>query len=423
MDKEKTIHAYTHMQNDNRIDNRFGIASHVKYAEDIETKGLNKLCMTDVVNADLSIAMVGEEEYMTGCKEVLATITHALKDYGLDSSIFLYSYSYKNFIIAANDGISNENFTNLMQAFYNSYELSTASNNKLSALSRFVLVFGKEDMLNRAVSAHYLNKTSQINFFVATNEKELMRSEMQQNMAVFDLINYAISNDTIVPFYQGIINNKTGKITKYEALIRIYDVKGKLHPPASFLATAKELKLYPKISKIMLDKALRDFENKSAELSLNISLLDIQSEEFCEWFLDRVAKHPSPSRVIIEFLETENYNTDNILNNFISSIRALGCKIAVDDFGVGFATYTSIISLKPDIVKIDGSIIKNLLSNEENKLVLDSICYMSKLIHSQTVAEYIENEAIQKIILENNIDFSQGYFFAKPMPFHELDIE
>ncbi len=408
---------------DNRIDYRFNTPSLLSYFNDLETKGLNKLCMTEVVNADLSIAMVGEGEYRRGCKEVLERITHNLKLYNLDHCIFVYVYNYKNFIVAANDGISNEDFTKIMQAFYDEYELSTASNNNLSAVSRFVLVFGKEDMLDRATSAHYVNRDMQINFFVATNERETMRNELQRNMEVFHLINYAILNNTVVPFYQGIYDNEAKKINKYEALMRIYDERGKIYAPAKFLEEAKQLKLYPKISKIMLEKALNEFENKSSELSLNISLFDIQSEEFRTWFLEKVASFPNPSKLIIEFVETENYSTDEIMNNFIADARKLGCKIAVDDFGVGFATYNSIIALKPEIIKIDGSIIKRILKNDENRIILDSICYMARLIHSKVVAEYIENEEIQKIVLENKVDFSQGYFFAKPLPMHELDVE
>ncbi len=408
---------------DSRIDYRFHVASHRKYLEDIVEKKLTKLCMTEVVNADLSIAMVGEEQYIQGCREVLLTIEKTLEEYQLTSAVFLYCYNYKNFIVAANDNISNEDFTNLMQAFYQGYELATASNNNLSAVSRFVLVFGNEDMLNRATSAHYVNRTSQINFLVATNEKEKMREELQDKMRVFDLINYAITSDTIVPFYQGIHNNQTGKIDKYEALMRIYGPKGKLFTPASFLDAAKELKLYPKISKIMLDKAMNDFKDKECELSLNITLSDIQSEEFRLWFLDRLSKHPDPSKITIEFVETENYNTGDMLINFVNDAKNIGCKIAIDDFGVGFATYTSIVSLKPDILKIDGDIIKNLIKNAENQIILSSICYMTKLINAKVVAEYIENEQLQQIVTDNGIEFSQGYYFAAPKPFNEINVE
>ncbi len=410
---------------DYRIDLRYQVASYYKYLEDIEGKNLNKLCMTEIVNADLSIAMVGEEHYMAGCAEVLKDIQHGIDSLGLSSQVFLYVYSYKRFIVAASEDFDNEAFTNLMQTFYDQYELARASNTELSGISRFVLVFGKEDMINRATSAHFVNRNSQINFFVATDERDKMREDFQAKMKVFELIEYAITNDSIVPFYQGIHDNTTGKIYKYEALMRIYDADGKLHTPASFLDDTKELKLYPKISKIMLDKALKDFENKESELSVNISLYDLQSRDFADWFLERLSLHPNTSKITIEFVETENYNgsANELLFEFIKDAKAIGCKIAIDDFGVGFATYTSIISLKPDIIKIDGDIIRNLHNNEGNKIILNSICYMTKLIGAKTVAEFIENKEIQDIVVENGVNYSQGYYFAKPLPLSDLDIK
>ncbi len=141
------------------------------------------------------------------------------------------------------------------------------------------------------------------------------------------------------------------------------------------------------------------------------------------WFLQRLTKHTDPSKIIIEFVETENYNTNDVLTAFLREAREIGCKIAVDDFGVGFATYTSIVSLKPDIIKIDGDIIKNIDTSDENKMILDSICYMAKLIGAQMVAEFVENESIQQVVEQNNVRYSQGYHFSKPAIFEAQDIK
>ncbi len=205
--------------------------------------------------------------------------------------------------------------------------------------------------------------------------------------------------------------------------MRVVGEDGKIYPPGFFLEPSKKLKMYLSLSKVLIDKALTLFEHKQSILSVNITLYDIQSEDFRAWLLNRLKLHPSPEKVIIEFVETENYSKDNRLFEFLIQVREIGCMIAVDDFGVGYATYSSIISLKPEVIKIDGDIISTLATNNDSKIILSSICYIANLIGSETVAEFVENSEIQDIVTEQKIIYSQGYHFAKPECFDKLDIE
>ncbi len=404
------------------VDKRFNVLSYEQYQRDLKTKKFNKMCMTEVVNADMMIATFGEENYFQSSADILAMGNSAYKMMGIDHLIHVYIHNYKSFMAVANDDMSDEDFLNLMMANHEQYELINSQSTGNGGVSRFVIVFG-DDMINRATSAYYLNRDLQNNFIVATDEKERLAAETEHNLELFELLNHAITNDKVVPFYQGIYNNEQNKITKYEALIRISDQNGVIQPPGKFLDAAKQLKLYLTLSRTMIDKALTDFEGKQSELGLNLSLLDIQSSDFRDWFFKRIQKHPDPSKVIVEFVETENYNNDHELSDFLMRAKQLGCKVAVDDFGSGFATYSSIIACKPDIIKIDGEIIKHLANNNESKIILDSICYMARLIGSKIIAEFVENAEIQKIISENSIAFSQGYHFAKPEPITNLNID
>ncbi len=405
-----------------KIDTRFGIWSYEQYLEDHKEKNFNKICMTEVMNADYSIATFGEEKYYKTSTEILAMGNAAYKQMGIDHLIHVYAHSYKSFMAVANDDISNEDFFNLMKTNHEQYQLITAQQTSLGGVSRFVLAFG-DNLINRVKSAFYANRDLQNNFIVAGDESEQLANEAKENAELFELLNHALKHDKVVPFYQGIYNNDTGKIQKYEALMRVYDQDGKVYPPGVFLEAAKKLKLYLPLNKVMIEKSLKAFEGKQSELSLNISLLDIQSEEFKVWFLDRVQQCANPSNIIVEFLETENYNKNKELFAFLREVRKAGCKIAVDDFGVGFATYSSIISLKPDIIKIDGDIIREITSKEDNRLILNSIVHMAKLVNAKTTAEYVENGEIQTLIEEYKVNYSQGYHYAKPEPFEKLCID
>ncbi len=403
------------------LDHRFGILSYEQYLKDLPEKKYSKICMTEIMNADVMIATFGEDEYNKTSSEILNMGNEAYKMMGLDHIIKVYVHTYKTFMAVANDDISDDDFLHLMKTNHEQYELATASQTDLGGVSRFVVAFG-DDLIDRVKSAYYINRHSQTNFIVATDERARLKAERSTQVKKFELLNYAITNNKVVPFYQGIRNNESGEITKYEALMRIFDQDDKMYAPGMFLDAAKSLKLYLPLSKIMIDRALRDFEGKQSDLSLNISLYDIQSEEFKLWFLDRLAKHSDPSKIIVEFVETENYNDNDELREFLLAVRDIGCKIAIDDFGVGFATYNSIISLRPDIIKVDGAIIKHLANDENSRLVLDAICYMSRLIQSGIVAEFVENEAIQDLVIKNGVKFSQGYHFSKPEPIENLSV-
>ncbi len=401
------------------VDHRFGVPSFKKFKIDSQYKNFTKLCMTEIVNADMSIASFGEDAYCSGCSEVLKGVQAVLTSYCVDDVITLYNHSYKRFILVADDTIADEAFQKIIENMYENFQHANAEATPVSGVSRFILVFGKE-LVDRAMSAHYAARNTQKNFIIETNEKEICAADIQEKVEIFHLISYAIQNDTITPFYHGIRNNKSGKINKYEALMRLYDEKGNMYRPDFFMRVAKEFKQYNTISKIMLEKALNDFKDSDRILCLNITLFDIQVQEFKDWFLKKLKNYPHPEQIVLEFVETENYNNNSDLYHFLQEARNIGCKIAVDDFGSGFATFTSIISLKPDIIKVDGEIIKNLATSEENRIILDSICFIARQINSHIVAEFVENDDIQKILLDRGIEFSQGFHFAVPKPLNEI---
>ncbi len=405
-----------------KIDVRFSIKSYEQFLIDNEKYNFNKICMTEVINADMMIACFDEQKYYNTSTEILLMGNEAYKQMGIDKLIRVYIHSYKTFMAVANDDMRDEDFYNLMKENHKQYELIRGQQTGLSGVSRFAIAFG-DDLVNRCLSAYYVNSDMQNNFIEVTNEKEMLEKEQERMVGIFEVITQALENDNVIPYFQGIYNNNTGRIDKYEALMRLKDLDGNVYYPGYFLDAAKKLKTYLPLSKAMIDKSLRFFEGKESTLSINLSLYEIQSESFRKWLISRIKEHPTPEKVIIEFVETENYSKNNDLFDFLLEARQIGCLIAVDDFGVGYATYSSIISLKPDFLKIDGDIISTLTTSKDSMLILESICYMANLLGADMVAEFVENKEIQDIILEHKLYYSQGYYFAKPQPFEELGIK
>ncbi len=406
------------MPNSIYIDQNLGVPNSIKFRQDLSALKLNKLCMTEVVNADLSIAAYGEETYYAGCKDVLNNVQKALTLFNLDDKIFLYSYNYSNFLLAAGEDVPKEDFLALMKQFYMQFESAASSEIDVSAVSRFAVVLQEDRLIERALHALLNAKDTRENFIITPDSFDVANS-IKNDAQILDLINFAMKENRIVPYYHGIRNNETGKIDKYEALMRIMDTNGVVYTPYRFLDIAKKYKIYNRLSIAMIKRTLSEFSNRTENLSINISAYDISSESFRTWFYRQLEQYPDATRIIIEFVETENYQ-DEMLFDFVEKVRSYGCRISVDDFGSGYATYTTIISLSPKFIKIDGTIIKDIATSENNVIILRSICFMAELIGAKTIAEFVENEEIQAVLEKYGVNYSQGYLYSKPCPLEDL---
>ncbi len=252
--------------------------------------------------------------------------------------------------------------------------------------------------------------------FLAYNAA-MQKEDYENNIQWIQKIKKAIAEDRIVTFYQPIIDNRTGAITKYESLVRMIDAEGEIVSPFFFLEIAKKAKLYTKITKIVIDKTFRAFESFEAyDFSINISIEDINDEEIAQYILEKLEQYSQCHRVIFEITETEEIENYFFVNKFIKSIKGFGAKVAIDDFGTGYANFEHIISLDVDFIKIDGSLIRNIDTNTESQAIAEAIIAFSQKLGSKTVVEFVHNEAVYKKVKAMGADYSQGYYLGEPSP-------
>ncbi|AFL68116.1 PAS domain S-box [Sulfurospirillum barnesii SES-3] len=237
-----------------------------------------------------------------------------------------------------------------------------------------------------------------------------------RNIETLYMIKTAIDNQKIISYFQPIINNQTQEIEKYESLVRLVNEEGKLLSPACFLDVAKKGRYSNKITKIVLNNSFEALHKvPNASISINLSMQDIEQESILEHIhsLLQIYKKHAP-RLIFEILESENMKDINAIKRFIQDVKAQGVKIAIDDFGTGYSNFERLLFFEPDILKIDGSLIKNIHTNEVNQNIVETIILFAKKQKLSTVAEYVENEIIYKMVRDMGIDYSQGYYFGKP---------
>ena len=239
--------------------------------------------------------------------------------------------------------------------------------------------------------------------------------EYENNLRWVKKLKEAIREDRIVPYYQPIHNNHTGRVEKYECLARMIERDGTVVNPSFFLDVAKKSKMYSCITTIMIDKCFEHFKNTAFEFSLNLSALDILDRDTNRYILEKVHKNPEVScRLVFEILESEGIENYDAVHDFITEVKSSGCKIAIDDFGTGYSNFDYVLKLDVDYIKIDASLTKNLEKDRNSQIITKTIADFSRKLGVKTISEYVHSREVFDREHELGVDYSQGYYFGEP---------
>ncbi len=276
--------------------------------------------------------------------------------------------------------------------------------------------YGKNALENAKSGLRELLEKKQ-DFIVAENLVERDHDIAEKNIQTLKRIKKAIENNKIICHFQPIVDNRTLQTKKYESLVRLIDEKGKTLSPFFFIETAKSSKFYAKITSMVMENAFRALERTDKKISINLSALDIEKKSSRKEIFRLLKLHEDKAdRVVFELLEDENVKDFEQIKAFIKRVKSLGVKIAIDDFGTGYSNFERLLDYQPDILKIDGSLIKNIEESELSLSLVKTVVGFAKEMGLETVAEFVENERIFNIIKDLGVEYSQGYFFGKPEP-------
>ena len=226
-------------------------------------------------------------------------------------------------------------------------------------------------------------------------------------------IQYAINNNNFVPFFQPIIDVNNPEKAKYECLIRMID-NDNIISPYMFLDIAKESRLYPQLTRIMIKKSFEVFHNIDATFSINISIDDIEDKETITYINKNLEKYNVKDKLIFEILESEEISNFKKILPFIEQMKSKGVRFAIDDFGSGYSNFSYMLQIKPDFIKIDGSLIKNISKDSSSYYVVDAIVKFAKSLNIKLIAEYVSTKEILDTLKGFDIDYMQGYYFSEP---------
>jgi PAS domain S-box-containing protein/diguanylate cyclase (GGDEF)-like protein len=326
-----------------------------------------------------------------------------------------YRYTSDKFALLCS-GMEREHFLDLIESVMaqaETYEY-TFNDIHISIKLSVAISFEPKNTIIQSVDMILVElKKRKLNYLIY--DKSLgIEEEVKNNIEWNRKLKEALQDDRIINFYQPIFNNHTGKIEKYESLVRMIDRDGTIISPFKFLEIAKKTKQYIALTKKVIENTFEMFKDEEIEFSINLTMEDILSPEINSILDYRMSDPRFRSRVVFEIVESEGLEKDQEVAEFIRKVKKNGCKIAIDDFGTGYSNFDYLIKLSPNYIKIDGSMIKNITTDHNSEEVVKTIIEFAKKRKLKTIAEFVSSKEIFDKVLELGIDYSQGYYIGEP---------
>lgn len=274
------------------------------------------------------------------------------------------------------------------------------------------LCLEEEDVLNKALKALAKAKREKKDF-VCYFQGMSLKEGYEEKIQFTKMIKKALQNDKVFPYYQPILN-RNGEIVKYESLMRIKAEDDSLLTPNLFMSVSKKVKLYKLLTKSMIEKCFKEASISKKTISINLLPDDLSDNDINNFLIDMLKEYKVAKNIVFEILEDESLENLNRAYNFIDRVKSMGVRIAIDDFGTGYSNFVYLMNLKPDYLKIDGSIVKNIVEDKSSQEILKAIVAFAKSLGIKTIAEYVASKEIYEKCYEMGIDEFQGYFLGEP---------
>jgi len=237
----------------------------------------------------------------------------------------------------------------------------------------------------------------------------------------------ALQKDEFEVYYQPIVDSKSKDIIAAEALLRWNHPKYGLISPVVFIPLMEKTGFIIEIGKYVLEEVLKQqkrwelFKFKQIEVSINITLLEIESEGFVENVAKQLQYHQvNPELIKYEITEGSAMISEELTRRQFSALKKLGIPIALDDFGTGYTSFSYLKKFPADVLKIDKTLVDYILTNKEDQRIVRAIIELGHNLGVKIVVEGIENKRMYELILSYGCDFMQGYYFSKPLPVFEF---
>ena len=277
-------------------------------------------------------------------------------------------------------------------------------------------VYGSTNRLrNSALALKQAKKSGKNNLYIYNQDDNYTNSAQRESfIEMNNLLHNALNEDRVVPYFQGIRNNATKQITKFESLARIIN-NDEIISPYKFLEPAKLSGLLPEITKVMIEKTFKIMSSNDYTFSLNITEDDLNQNYLNNYLQTQALLYKiSPNRVSLEILEGISSNGKKNHIKQLKELKSHGYSIAIDDFGTEYSNFERVLDLDIDYLKIDAKYIKDIHTSKKSYEITKAISFFAKNTGIPCIAEFVHNKKVQEIIENLGIEYSQGYYFSEP---------
>ncbi len=278
------------------------------------------------------------------------------------------------------------------------------------------------ELLTRADSAMYRAKDLGRNRFHFYSPEEQEIERMHLRLQRKEEILKALKEDRFEPWYQPILDLKDSTVKHYEVLARMRDRDGTVILPGPFIDIAERFGLVSHIARVITEKALllqAEMKSRGCPLTfcINVSGKELGDKEFLYYLQSKIYETGAdPESVIFEITETASVHDLERAMAFINALKSMGCRISLDDFGIGFTSFLYLKEMNVDFIKIAGSFIKNLRQNVNDQLFVKAIGDVASGMGIKTIAEFVESPELLPVLKGYGVDYAQGYAIGRPAP-------
>lgn len=250
-----------------------------------------------------------------------------------------------------------------------------------------------------------------------------LQQDLKDKVALMNRLQLALEQDQFCLMAQPIVGVRGD--TYHEILLRLIGANGEMINPNDFLPVAHEFGLSSRIDIWVLENTLRFMARHREEMPACRFAINLSPSSVCRAHFHRevqmlLAQYQVEAwQLIFEVTESDSLANVEQANLTLAKLQKMGCRIAIDDFGTGYASYARLKSVDADILKIDGSFIRSIVSNSLDYQIVASICHLARMKKMQVVAEYVESEEIRTAVISLGIDYLQGYLLGEPQLLEE----
>ncbi len=385
-------------------------------------KGEQRSCAYLVASID-RLAMINEAYGFGAADEVIVAVGELLAGTLRDSDIIGRSAGNKLGVILCNCGEREIALVaERLRAAVRSDVITTRTGTVAATISVGAVwlpsgASSSQEAMLRAEEALERARSSGRDGFAAYAKSPQRETARLRLMGIADEVVAALNENRLVFAYQPIIGAKTRLPVHHECLLRMIKPDGAIVTAGMFIPAAEQLGLVRLVDRHALEMTIAKLhENPKASLAVNVSGTTAGDPSWLQSFVSYVrANQNVAGRIIVELTETAALNDFEESARFISNLREMGCRVAIDDFGAGYTSFRNLQMLHVDMVKIDGSYVKGLVTSPDNQIFVRTLVDLAKNFNLETVAEWVGSDEEAAMLESFGVDYFQGFHFGEPV--------